>query len=103
MKNILVLLCIILFISCSTKKKDNDLADRIDKYVQGKVDFSKFSGAILVAKNDTIILQKGYGLADREWDVANTADTKFHIASNTKQFTATCILQLAEQGKQVVY
>jgi CubicO group peptidase (beta-lactamase class C family) len=99
MKNILVLLSIILFFSCTTKKKDNDLADRIDKYMQGKVNFSNFSGAILVAKNDSIILQKGYGLADREWNIQNTSDTKFRIGSNTKQFTAAAILQLAEQNK----
>lgn len=100
MKNVLVLLSIILTFSCSTTKTDkNNLGDRIDKYMQGKVEFSNFSGAILVARNDSIILQKGYGLADREWGIANTTDTKFHIASNTKQFTAICILQLAEQGK----
>jgi CubicO group peptidase (beta-lactamase class C family) len=99
MKNILVILSIILFFSCSTIKTDNKLADRIDKYMQGKVEFSNFSGAILVAKNDSIILQKGYGLADREWNIANTSDTKFRIGSNTKQFTATAILQLADQGK----
>ena len=76
-----------------------DFADHLDKYIQAKVDFYNFSGAVLVSKNGTIILQKGYGLADREWNIPNTADTKFRIASNTKQFTAAAILQLAEQGK----
>src|SRR5450432_3929632 len=50
-------------------------------------------------KQNTALLRKAYGLADREWDIANTADTKFRIGSITKQFTAACILQLAEQGK----
>lgn len=67
--------------------------------MQAKVDFYNFSGAVLVAKNDSIILKKGYGLADREWNIPNTADTKFRIGSNTKQFTAACILQLEEEGK----
>ena len=100
MKNILILLTIVQTFSCSNKKTDkNDLAEQIDNYMQAKVEFNNFSGAILVARNDSIILQKGYGLADREWNITNTADTKFHIASNTKQFTAACILQLEEQGK----
>ena len=67
--------------------------------MQAKTDYFNFSGAVLVARNDSILIQKGYGLADREWNIANTADTKFRIASNTKQFTAAAILQLEEQGK----
>jgi CubicO group peptidase (beta-lactamase class C family) len=38
-------------------------------------------------------------MADREWNVPNTINTKFRIGSVTKQFTAACILQLEEQGK----
>jgi CubicO group peptidase (beta-lactamase class C family) len=45
------------------------------------------------------IYKKAFGMADREWNVPNTVDTKFRIGSVTKQFTAACILQLAEQGK----
>ncbi|MGR4866239.1 serine hydrolase [Caulobacter sp. LARHSG274] len=58
-----------------------------------------FSGAILVARDGAPVLREGFGAADREWDVANTPDTKFRLGSITKQFTATAILQLAEQGK----
>lgn len=100
MRASVIFLFISVILSCSqSNKKQNDLADRIDKYMHAKVEFNNFSGAILVARNDSIILEKGYGLADREWNVPNTADTKFRIASNTKQFTAASILQLQEQGK----
>ena len=58
-----------------------------------------FSGAVLVAKDGKPIFRKAYGMADREWDVANTPETRFRLGSITKQFTATAILQLAEQGK----
>ena len=58
-----------------------------------------FSGAVLVVKQGKILLRSGYGLADREWNVSNTTDTKFRIGSITKQFTAACILQLIETGK----
>jgi CubicO group peptidase (beta-lactamase class C family) len=100
MRNNSVLLGIILLLFFVHKAAgQKDFADRLDNYVQAKTDYFNFSGAVLVSKNDSIILQKGYGLADREWNAANTADTKFRIASNTKQFTAAAILQLAEQGK----
>ena len=42
---------------------------------------------------------KGYGLANRELDVNNSANTKFRLGSITKQFTAMCVLILQEQGK----
>jgi D-alanyl-D-alanine carboxypeptidase len=58
-----------------------------------------FSGAVLVAKDGKPIFRKAFGLADREWDIANTPETRFRLGSITKQFTATAILQLAEQGK----
>jgi len=77
----------------------NDLTNRLDHYMKAQADFNNFSGAVLVARNDSIILNNGYGLANREWNLQNTAGTKFSIASNTKQFTAACILRLEEDGK----
>jgi CubicO group peptidase (beta-lactamase class C family) len=44
-------------------------------------------------------MEKGYGMANVELDVPNTPDTKFRLGSITKQFTATAIMQLQEQGK----
>ena len=71
----------------------------LDQYMQAQMNVKGFSGAVLVMQHDKVLLKKGYGLADREWNVANTAQTKFRIGSITKQFTAACILQLVEQGK----
>ncbi len=59
----------------------------------------QFSGTVLVARNGKPVFRQGFGMADQEWNAANTPDTKFRLGSNTKQFTATAILQLAEQGK----
>ena len=58
-----------------------------------------FSGSVLVMKQNKVLLKKGYGYADREWNIPNIPQAKFRIGSITKQFTATCILQLIEQGK----
>ncbi|MEY2792543.1 MAG: hypothetical protein RJA76_535 [Bacteroidota bacterium] len=72
---------------------------KIEKYIQSKVDLDDFSGAVLVAVNNRIIIQKAYGFANRELLVQNKTNTKFRIGSITKQFTAAAILQLAEKNK----
>lgn len=58
-----------------------------------------FSGAVLIAKNKKILLNQGYGFADLSKKLPTKNNTKFYIASITKQFTASAILKLQEQGK----
>ena len=60
-----------------------------------------FSGAVLVAKSDSIILNKGYGLANKEKSFANTPKTVFDICSVTKQFTGTAIFR--KPGDQILF
>ena len=72
---------------------------KIDELIQRYVDLGQFSGSVLIAENDEIILKKGYGLADREWNISNTPETKFRIGSVTKQFTSMLIFMLYEEGK----
>jgi CubicO group peptidase (beta-lactamase class C family) len=55
--------------------------------------------AVLVAQNGKIVFQKGYGFADRKNYKPITPETKVRIGSITKQFTASAILLLQEQGK----
>jgi len=74
-------------------------AARMDQVVQYYVTTNKFMGSVLVAKGDEILLNKGYGAANLEWNVPNDPSTKFRIASLTKQFTAAAILLLEEEGK----
>ena len=57
------------------------------------------SGAVLLAHKGDVLLSQGYGLADREQKIPNTAQTRYRIASITKQFTAMAILILQAQGK----
>ncbi len=59
----------------------------------------QFSGAVLVARDGKILLEKAWGLANRETGAPNTTDTKFRIGSMNKMFTAVATLQLVEAGK----
>ena len=57
-----------------------------------------FNGTILLAIGDEILLNKGYGLANRTYDIPNSKDTRFQIASFTKQITAVLTLRLVQEG-----
>jgi len=57
------------------------------------------SAVVLIAKNGSVILNKGYGLANRSRRTPMSPSTVVQIGSNTKDFTAVAILQLSDQGK----
>ena len=71
----------------------------LEDYMQAEATIKGFSGTVLVMQQNKVVLRKGYGMADLEWNIPNTPETKFRIGSITKQFTAACILQLIEAGK----
>lgn len=54
---------------------------------------------ILIAKKGVPVLKKAYGLANIELNVTNKPEYVFNIGSMSKQFTAICILKLAQDGK----
>lgn len=58
-----------------------------------------WSGSVLVAMQGRILVESGYGLADREANRAQTAETIFSVGSITKQFTAAGIMKLESTGK----
>ena len=76
-----------------------DKASKIDQLISLYNKYGQFNGSALVADNGRVIYKKGFGLANMEWNIPNAPDTKFRLGSITKQFTATLILQLVEQGK----
>lgn len=72
---------------------------RMDQVIHWIAANNPFMGAVLVALGSDILLDKGYGYADLEWNVPNSPKTKFRLGSITKQFTAAAILLLEERGK----
>lgn len=59
----------------------------------------QFNGCVLVADAGTPVFQGAFGYADLDKKIPLNLDTRFEIASVTKQFTAMAIMQLKEQGK----
>ena len=75
-------------------------SDAIDDYVRAEMDRRHIPGlSLAVVRNGTVVKLGHYGLADVELNVPVTDDSKFEIASMTKQFTDAAILLLAEEGK----
>ena len=71
---------------------------QIESTIAGYVEEGHFMCSVLVARSGEVVYKGGAGMANREWDIPNAADTKFRLVSITKQFTAVLVLQLAEQG-----
>jgi CubicO group peptidase (beta-lactamase class C family) len=73
-------------------------AAKIDKLMSQYVDCCSFTGTVLVSDHDKVIFKKGYGLANREWNIPNTPEVKFRLGSLTKQFTSMLIMQQVAKG-----
>lgn len=80
------------------KSQLDTIYSRIDNYLNAGTN-NGFAGAIAVMKEDIIIINKGYGKADKHNKTLNNPNTIYDIGSNTKQFTATAILKLVELKK----
>jgi CubicO group peptidase (beta-lactamase class C family) len=83
----------------ATVPSTENLATRLDTFLSKLAQAKILSGSVLVARKGEILIQNGYGQADREKGVPNTAQTKFRLSSITKQFTAMAILMLQARGK----
>jgi CubicO group peptidase (beta-lactamase class C family) len=57
-----------------------------------------FDGAVLIAHRGRILFEQAYGMADPDAARPNTLDTRFALASITKQFTAAAVMLLVEEG-----
>src|SRR2546423_8733091 len=86
-------------LALQTSALAQDKAGKIEQIILLYQKYGQFNGSALVGDNGKVIYKKGVGLANMEWDIPNAPDTKFRLGSITKQFTATLILQLVEQGK----
>ena len=102
--NFLIFTCFIQLVFVSVPlwaqsiENNKALNTKIDTYINASV-INGFSGSVLVAIKGEIILSKGYGWSDRNKKIPNSSSSVFNIGSVTKQFTASAILKLVEQGK----
>src|SRR6266511_3325779 len=95
---LVVLTALTLFAACALAQEAAPITSKLEEYLSAAAK-QDFTGSALVARDGKVIFSKGYGMANAEWDVPNTPQTKFRLGSITKQFTAASILLLQERGK----
>ncbi len=92
-----VFLSIIIF--CIIVSGFSQESAKLDTLINAYAKMYKFNGSALVAKNGTILLNKGYGYRNAADKVTNNELTIFQLGSITKQFTSAIILKLQEEKK----
>ncbi|MCJ7772621.1 MAG: serine hydrolase [Desulfobacterales bacterium] len=85
-------------LSANDRQKEQSFENEISGLIQPFIENDLFQGRVLVAKNGKVIFNKGYGFANMEWEIPSNPETKYRIASISKQFTDLIILQLVSEG-----
>ena len=98
-KRIAPIITVIILLATQSLVAAQTSAAKIDEVLTLANKYRLFNGSALVAENGKVIYKKGFGLANMEWNIPNTPETRFRLGSITKQFTAALVLQLVEQGK----
>ncbi len=86
----------VLLLGCEKEVQVHDIDFEIQK-VMAEYDLPSVSACVI--KCNTIIWEKSYGYSDRENQIKATDETIYHVASISKLFIVTAIMQLEEQGK----
>lgn len=71
----------------------------LDWYIQQQIPTNSPGLALAVVRDGNPVFEKGWGLANLEYDIPITTSTVFHVASVSKQFTACATALLIQQGK----
>ena len=71
-----------------------EAASHLDELLAQWTRDGAMSGSVLIAQDGVVFLSEGYGLANRAQGIPNTPQTRFHLCSISKQFTAMAILIL---------
>jgi CubicO group peptidase (beta-lactamase class C family) len=99
-KNVMVCLALGLIATGTMPSLVTGADDKVDAYVADQMAEQKIPGlALLVTKDGNTIKAQGYGLANLEHNVPVTPETIFQSGSMGKQFTATAVMLLVEDGK----
>jgi len=72
---------------------------RMEQIISEAAARDAFAGSVLVARGGEVLLDRGYGMANREWAIPNDGATKFRLASVSKQFTAVAAVLLSQRGQ----
>lgn len=81
------------------KLSEKEMVEDLDGYLKKLAGADVFSGAVLLARGDRVLLEKAFGEANKDFKAPNNVNTKFNLGSMNKMFTSVAITQLVEAGK----
>ena len=96
MKKIVTIILIVLLNSLYLFSQNTEY--KINELMSSYAENGQFNGTILVKKGENIIYMNAFGLANREWNIPNTLDSKFLAGSIGKSITAFMTLILVNDG-----
>lgn len=99
MKNIQKYIPLLLLIWQGHLLQAQNTVQTIDGYFQKLHKLKQFNGNVLVAEKGKVIYENSFGLGRFEQKVPLSKDSQFPIASISKTFTSTAVLQLEQNGK----
>ncbi|HEX5152325.1 MAG TPA: serine hydrolase [Parafilimonas sp.] len=103
MKKSIFILFILGAVHFVVNAQTDSIKQKLDEYLTAANKLNKFNGNVLIAQKGKSLLQKSYGYKNLNALVLNDSNTIFQIGSVTKQFTATVVLKLQEEGKLSVH
>lgn len=80
---------------------ENEIQKSLDSYITAEMDDWDFSGVVRIIQNGRILYETCRGYSNIEFGIKNTMETRFTVASVTKQFTAFAIMILVLVSKWV--
>ena len=89
----------LLVLPLSTVAAEDDVAKLLDELLSRSCKADVPGVSVAVIQHGKPVFEKGYGLANLEYDIPVTPQTIYHVASVSKQFTAMALVLLEEDGK----
>ena len=90
----------LLMAPCGSLAGQQTALNAVDQYVTAEMSRQHIPGvSIAVVQNDSVLLRRGYGLANVELGVPASDSTVYQSGSLGKQFTAAAVVMLVEQGR----
>lgn len=92
------LILFLMFLILSVPLRSESRYEKMDEFLNLANKLWRFNGTVLVAHRGAILLCRGYGFSNKDFNQPNTPQTRFFIGSITKQFTAAAILALHDDS-----
>jgi CubicO group peptidase (beta-lactamase class C family) len=100
MRRITANIWILIALACPPCMAQDVFTAKVDRFIQDEMQKQRIPGlSLAVVKDGQIILAKGYGFANVEHQAPVKPETIFQSGSVGKQFTATALMMLVEEGK----